>query len=67
MREPIAARKKKVADEATNIMSSKGKASKATKKGTDDEGRKLTKCMDRALHDCLGDIGDMEDVATDAT
>ena len=51
-----------LAEEAAKSVSSKGKASKATKKATtDDEGRKLTKCLDRALHDCVGDIGDMED------
>ena len=63
----VAARKKKkqVADEATKSMSSKGKASKATNKATtDDEGRPLIKCLDRALHDCVGDMGDMEDAKT---
>ena len=71
MRERIAARKKKAADEATKSTNLKGKASKTTKKATtDDEGRKVTKCIDRALHDCLGDIGDvnMEDAtAADCT
>ena len=44
MRELIAAKKKKVADEATKSTSSKGKASKTTKKATtNEEGRKLTK------------------------
>ena len=74
MRERIAARKKKVTDEATKSASSKGKASKLTKKVTTDdklEGRKLTRCTestDRALNDCLGDIGDTEDAtAADCT
>ena len=64
MRERIAARKKKtqMADEATKSSSSKGKASKDTKKATvDEEGRKLTKCLDRALHDVVGETEEMED------
>ena len=69
MRERIAARKKKkeqVADEAAKILSSKGKASTDTKKATtDEEGRKLTKCLDRALHDVAGETEEMED-ATEA-
>ena len=69
MRERVAARKKNVADEATKSTSSKGKASKATKKATaDGEGRELSSSVDRALHGCLGDIGDMEDAtAADCT
>ena len=64
MRERMATRKKKkqMADDATKSLSSKGKALKGTKKSTvDGEGRKLTKCLDRALQDCVGDIEDMED------
>ena len=60
----MVARKKKtqVADEATKSLSSKGNASKATKKATtDEEGRKLTKCLDRALHDVAGETEDIED------
>ena len=67
MREHVAVKKKKkhVAGEATKSMCSKGQASKATKKvTTDDEGRKPTKCLDQALHDCVGDVGDMEDATT---
>ena len=50
-------------------MSSKRKASKPTKEATtNDEGRKLTKCIDRALHDCVEDIGTMaEATAVDCT
>ena len=66
IRERIAARKKKkqLADEATKSLSSKleskGKASKGTKKASaDEEGMKLTKCLDRALHDCVGGMGGM--------
>ena len=58
MRERIAATKKKkqMADEATKSLSSKGKASKGTTKATvDGKGRKLTKCLDRAVHNCVGD------------
>ena len=69
---PGAPRKKKkqnklIADEATKILSSKVNASKGTKKATVDEefeGRELTKCLDRALHNCVGDMGDMEDATT---
>ena len=67
MKEHIAVRKKKkqMADEATKNLSSRGNASKGTKKGTaDEDGRPLTKCLDRALHDCVGDMGDMEDATT---
>ena len=54
--------KKQVADEATKILSSKWKASKDTKKATtDEEGRKLTKCIDRALHDVAGETEEMDD------
>ena len=55
MRERIAARQKKTkqaADEAAKSLSSNGKASKDTKKATtDEEGRKLTRLIDRALQD----------------
>ena len=67
MRERIAARKKKkqMADEATKSSSSKGKPSEGTENATvDDEGRKLAKCLGRALQDCVGDMGDMEDATT---
>ena len=56
MRERIATRKKnkkQVADEATKSLSTKGNASKDTEKATtDEEGRKLTKCIDQALQFC---------------
>ena len=43
-------------------MSSKGKASKDTKKATtDEEGRKLMKCIDRALYDVAGETEEMDD------
>ena len=51
-------------EEATKSTSSNryGKASKATKIATtDDEGRKLTNCLDRALHGRVGGIGGMAD------
>ena len=59
MTERIAAKKKKVANKATKKSTSmKEKASRTTKKATaDDEGRKPTKCIDRALTDCVEDIG----------
>ena len=54
MRARIATRKEKkkqVADEANKSLSSKGKASNDLKKApTDEEGRKLTKLIDQALH-----------------
>ena len=54
MRTRIAVRKEKkkqVAEGGNKRRSSKGKASKDTKKATtDEEGRKLTKLIDRALH-----------------
>ena len=64
------AKKKKVSVElAKKSTNTKGKASKTTKKATtDEEGRKLTKCIDRALHDCVDDIGTMaEATAADCT
>ena len=59
MRTRIAARKgkkKQVAEGAIKSLSSKGKGSKDLKKATtDDEGRKLTKLIDRVLHDVATD------------
>ena len=53
MRERIATmkqKKKQLAEEATKSLSSKGKASKDTKKvTTDEEGRKLTKCIEHCM------------------
>ena len=64
MRDCIATMKQKknqLADEATKSLSSKGKASKDMKKATtDEEGRKLTKCIDPALHDVAGEAEEME-------
>ena len=67
MRTRIAARKEKkkqVAEESNKSLSSKGKASTELKKATtDDEGRKLTKLIDRALqlHDVAGETEEMDD------
>ena len=55
LRTRISSRKEKkmqVAEGANKSQSSRGRASKETKKATtDDEGRKLTKLIGRALHD----------------
>ena len=57
MRERIAAKNKKVADEAMKKTSMKENAPSMSKKATaDEEGRKLTKCINRALHDCVEEI-----------
>ena len=49
-------KKKQVAEGGNKRQSSKGRASKETKKATtDDEGRKLTRLIDRALHDISGE------------
>ena len=65
MRTRIAARKEKkkqVAEGANKSLSSKGKASKELKKATtDEEGRKLTKLIDRAFHDMAGETEEMDD------
>ena len=65
LRERIATRKEKkkqVAEGANKSQSSRGKASKDSKKATtDDEGRTLTKLIDRALHDISGETGEMDD------
>ena len=59
-------KKKQVAEGATKSQSSRGRASKETKKATtDDEGRKLIRLIDRALHDISGETGEMDD-ANDA-
>ena len=51
-----------MAEEATKSLSSKGKASKDTKKTTtDEEGTKLTKYTDRALHGVAGEEVEMDD------
>ena len=51
-----------MAEEATKRLSSKGKASKDLKKATtDEEGRKLTKLTDRALHDVPGETEEVTD------
>ena len=57
-------KKKLVAEleEANKSLSSKGKASKDLKKATtDDEGRKLTNLIDRALHDIAGEAEEMNE------
>ena len=65
MRTRIAARKEKkkqVAEEANKSLSSTGKAPKDLKKATtDDEGKKATKLIDRALHDVAGETEEMDD------
>ena len=54
MRDRIAAKKKKVAEAAAKKLSTKTGAPKTTRKAeADDEGRKLTKHLDRALQDCV--------------
>ena len=51
-----------MAEEANESLSSKGKASKDLKKATtDDEGRKLTKSIHRALHDVAEETEEMDD------
>ena len=51
-----------VAEEANKRLSSKGKASKDLKKATtNDEGRKLTKLIDQALHDIADETEEMGD------
>ena len=58
MRGRIVAKKKKVAEEASNQLSTKKKVPKVTKNAEADEnGRQLTKLLDRALKDCV----DLED------
>ena len=55
-------KKKQVAEGGSKSQSSIGRASKETKKATtDDEGRKLTRLIDRALHDISEETGDMDD------
>ena len=65
MRARIATRKEKkkqVAEEVNKSLSSKGKASKDLNKVTTDEGgRKLTKLIDRALHDVASETEEMDD------
>ena len=50
-------------------QSSRGGSSKEAKKAiTDDKGRKLTRLIDRALHDISGETGEMDDAkAADCT
>ena len=69
MREQIAAKKKKVANEATKKTNTIEKAARMMKKATTkEEGRKLLKFIGRALHDCVEDIGAMTNAtATDCT
>ena len=54
---------------ATRSTRAKEEASKPMKRATTDkEGRKFTKCIDRALHGCVGDIGTTaEATAADCT
>ena len=55
-------KKKQLAEEATKSVSSKGKGSKDTKKATTgEEGRKLTRCIDWALHAVAGETQEMGD------
>ena len=59
-------KKKQVAEGGSKSQSSRGRALKETKKATtNDEGRKLTRSIDRALHDISGEAGEMDD-ANDA-
>ena len=66
MRDRIAAKKKRVADEATTKTSTKENAPRMTKKA-DEEGKKLTKLLDRALHGCVEDTWAMADATRPTT
>ena len=67
LRERIATRKEQTqqaAEGGSKSQSSRGKASEDSKKATtDNEGRKLTKLIDPALHDISGEtgLGEMDD------
>ena len=62
MRDRVVAKKKKVADEANKKSSTETKAPTTAKKAeADEEGQHLTKLLDRALNDCVEDIGGMAD------
>ena len=58
-----------MADEATKKTSTKEKAPRTTEKTeAGEEGRRLTKLLDRALHDCVEGLGEMADAtAADCT
>ena len=66
MRDRVATRKKEVAEEANNQLSTKNKEPKKTKKvEADANGRQLTKLLGRALKHCVEDASGMID-PTDA-
>ena len=54
-RDRIAARMKKVADDASKKVDTKEKAPRTKKGNANEEDRKLTRLLDRALHDCADD------------